>query len=265
MARTFYVRMGEDFNRVQPFYVRGITMFRCIFNSTLACLIIPSSMGLAAFLLFLTSRFICLLFAILLCVMGFIFMGYCWFYLSERGVLHAKEEPFPEVFRDLAQKMKFKPRRFKTTQIKTAALTAWNDLIMCSDWLTALSEDEQKAIVAHEFAHGLLRGYLLTSLFLISLVSFIPVSPLLEGSSLFVQLPRVISYALILIPLLFFVTSWLLELSADRRAAKEISTNSMINALLSISNPKTRDKHSLTHPSINFRIKLLRQKISSKP
>jgi len=166
----------------------------------------------------------------------------------------AKEVYTPSKLSDLAEVMGVENFSLKTRDDIKNAYVLGRDLVFGKP-LLQFPEDQVLAIIAHEFEH--LRSKHSQKYLAACIVYTIIVYNL--SNSLF-ALPLTMKWMSMCFLILFFLKPilWFFEFNSDKASAEVLGAESMINALLALSEGEDRNRASLSHPSINERIKKLR-------
>lgn len=160
-------------------------------------------------------------------------------------------EPIPEKYNKLAHDMNVSIKKFGYNKNFSKAFIRWRSQVVIGTKLKGLiDEDEEKAIVAHEFAHNLWRHEKLSIVLLIVIVVIIvtlfPIS---------ITDPTFISCLF----LMLFPLNWKKEIDADFKAIEYVDIEHLQQALFKVAQDKL-DNPTWTHPSYRKRIEWLDKK-----
>ena len=159
----------------------------------------------------------------------------------------------PDEFIQLSKEMGVKIRKFSISYgLDNAYVTGRKSVVIGSKLIDKLTEKELLAVFAHELAHAKenhIRNNIIVYLFIVTLcwLYWGNLPPVM-------QMITVMAYVSItLIPF-----NWYFERRADKLASEFCNKEDLISALLKLTDEDSRDTASETHPSINFRINMLK-------
>jgi Zn-dependent protease with chaperone function len=138
-------------------------------------------------------------------------------------------------------------------------------LVLGIDLVKKLSLVERQAVVAHELGHingrhGLWKAFLMLPIIGFGLYSFSKFSTPIFFNEPTTQIVASIMLNIGILALVMFSTipvNWILELRADRFAAKFAGKENIKSALSKLGTAKNRKEASETHPSIVERLKAI--------
>ena len=180
--------------------------------------------------------------------------------LSRKGL----EIPVPEEIVKLQKEMGVRIKSLKVVDgLNTVCITLWKEVLVGRWILEALTRDEFKAVLAHEFAHQkgkhtIWRVLLTIPLFFIPIFSWSNLCFPILINRLFTQvIITILACASIFAFMVVMMTpiDWILELKADKTAAKYAGKENIKSALLKLTPKERLEQPTETHPSTMERIK----------
>lgn len=165
----------------------------------------------------------------------------------------AKEIPVLPPIQKLANQMGIKKFNLKVRADIKNAYAKGDDIVIGSSFFKTMPQKRLLALIAHEFQHLKGKHNLKITFWLYPVMVFACIN--------YIALPKTILYISLLSATIVFRTpiAWYFELKADEAASKYVGSNEMVDALMHISTNHDRDEPSLTHPSINDRVKKFRE------
>ena len=163
-------------------------------------------------------------------------------------------------FTDLAKRMKVKLNKSKPFGITKRNITSIkpsfrNQVILGQNFISTAEKKQILAVVAHEFTHIKQQHDILKVIFLVITTALFKLY-IFPSYSLFIEMLLVI----VIIFISLFVISWIVELLADRGAARNVDKDSIISALEYLkNNSKKIIWDIILHPPDSFRIYLLKK------
>jgi len=182
--------------------------------------------------------------------------------LSREGL----EIPVPQEIVKLQKEMGVRIKSLKVVDgLNTVCITLWKEVLVGKRVLEALTRDEFKAILAHEFAHQkgkhtIWRVLLTIPLYFIPIFSWSNLCFPVLINMLFTQvIITILACTSIFAFMVVMMTpiDWTLELKADKTAAKYAGKENIKSALLKLTSKEKLEHPTETHPSTLERIRKL--------
>jgi Zn-dependent protease with chaperone function len=179
-------------------------------------------------------------------------------YLTRNIKSYPSREEFPEIIelaKDMEVELNDKKPLVLVENLNNIGYYPRNrQLILGKVLLKTLSHQEQRAVIAHEFAHAK-KWCGIKQWHSIRLLIFLFISFLLLYCTVPQQSQIIFGFlALSMLILVFIVISYWNEYSADSVAAKKTSIESTVMALKKTTTPQKWSVEYITHPSVNKRI-----------
>ena len=251
--------LAEVFRLIKASFNKRLALY----FSVVTCFTIFGSIPIATFKLpFLVAFFPAS--ALLLIVVGknFIYPNFKFATQYRKG----QTIPAPKEFQELAKRMGTSLKEIKIIEHdKKNAFATRNGIAFTKKLMDDLSKDEIMGVAAHEITHKKERHILFLTLAIMLPLFGTAISwsrftaPIIFNDAFtgilfrcMMELALLACMMIIMIP-----ASWILELRADKAAAKFAGKPNIQSALLKLSSPETIKQRSETHPSINERIKYI--------
>jgi Zn-dependent protease with chaperone function len=174
--------------------------------------------------------------------------------------------PVPKQFQDMARRMGTSLKEIKIIDSdKKNAFATRGGIAFTRKLMEELTKDEMMAVAAHEITHKKEHHIpFLTLAIMIPLIAAVFswsrfTAPIIFNDAFTgIMFRSMLELALLAFMMMIMIpASWILELRADKGAAKFAGKRNMQSALLKLSSPETINQRSETHPSVQERIRYI--------